>query len=439
LPAPGAPCGGSARKRRGDEAKARALQIEKLKVHDCQASAQQFGPILGAGRILEQLELQLSELQENASEAEAAAKLAAASENIKVQSFERRKPARRPLPEHLPRERIVYPSPAAAVLRRGFAPAGRGRDRDAGADPAPVESDPARAREFSCRSCETITQPPRLASDRAGTAGPGLLAHNSVRQVRPALAAQPPKTTYAREGIDLDVSTLATGGRSGRNAERSSCDPRLRIRRSRSASRRRDDVPVQAKGKLRTGRYGLTSATTSLRRHRPAGGGLLLLAGPRRQHPEEHLASYAGLMQADAYPGSPLYQASRRPGPIVEASCWAQRGASSSTWRGSTRRRSRSRRSSASMPCSRSSARSTARRRTSASRVRNERSRPLVLALETWLREQRRQAVPARNEVAKAIQYSSIAGPAHRFLEMAACACSNNAANGASWHRHRPA
>jgi transposase len=34
------------------------------------------------------------------------------AEKIAVPSFERRKPARRPLPEHLPRERIVYPMPA---------------------------------------------------------------------------------------------------------------------------------------------------------------------------------------------------------------------------------------------------------------------------------------------------------------------------------------
>src|SRR5260370_12044065 len=37
----------------------------------------------------------------------------AAPKGVKVQSFDRRKPARRPLPEHLPRERIVYPGPSA--------------------------------------------------------------------------------------------------------------------------------------------------------------------------------------------------------------------------------------------------------------------------------------------------------------------------------------
>ena len=42
------------------------------------------------------------------------------------------------------------------------------------------------------------------------------------------------------------------------------------------------------------------------------------------EHPEEHLASWAGLMQADAYAGyDRLYEAGRRPDAIVEAACWA--------------------------------------------------------------------------------------------------------------------
>ena len=50
---------------------------------------------------------ELADLEENAGQAEAAARIAAAAAN-EVAAFERRKPARRPLPEHLPRELIVY-------------------------------------------------------------------------------------------------------------------------------------------------------------------------------------------------------------------------------------------------------------------------------------------------------------------------------------------
>ena len=59
--------------------------------------------------MIEQLELRLTDMEEDASKAEAAAQMAAdaaAQEKIEVQAFHRRKPARRSLPEHLPRERI---------------------------------------------------------------------------------------------------------------------------------------------------------------------------------------------------------------------------------------------------------------------------------------------------------------------------------------------
>ena len=41
-------------------------------------------------------------------------------------------------------------------------------------------------------------------------------------------------------------------------------------------------------------------------------------------HPEQHLAGYAGILQADAYSGfNALYAPDRKPGPITEAGCWA--------------------------------------------------------------------------------------------------------------------
>jgi transposase len=98
------------------EARARALLIEQMKFTIAKLRHERFGQSSERGAILEQLELALAEMEEDASEAEAAAQMAAAaaaSKNIKVQGFERRRPARRPLPEHLPRERVVYPSPSA--------------------------------------------------------------------------------------------------------------------------------------------------------------------------------------------------------------------------------------------------------------------------------------------------------------------------------------
>ena len=42
------------------------------------------------------------------------------------------------------------------------------------------------------------------------------------------------------------------------------------------------------------------------------------------EHPEQHLAGYCGILQADAYAGfNALYKPERMPGPIIEAACWA--------------------------------------------------------------------------------------------------------------------
>jgi transposase len=41
------------------------------------------------------------------------------------------------------------------------------------------------------------------------------------------------------------------------------------------------------------------------------------------EHPQTHLADYAGIFQADAFGGyNKLYEAGRKPAPIVEAACW---------------------------------------------------------------------------------------------------------------------
>jgi len=41
------------------------------------------------------------------------------------------------------------------------------------------------------------------------------------------------------------------------------------------------------------------------------------------EHPQAHLAGYAGIFQADAYGGyTKLYDATCKPGPLVEAACW---------------------------------------------------------------------------------------------------------------------
>ena len=165
------------------EARHRALLIEKMKFTIAKLRHEKFGQSSERGALLEQLELGLADMEEDASEAEARAQMAAAAAahaEVQVQGFERRKPARRPVPEHLPRERIVYPAPSACPCCGGATLHKIGEDVT-----ETLELVPRRWKviqhvreKFSCRACESITQPPAPSHPIArGRAGPGLLGH----------------------------------------------------------------------------------------------------------------------------------------------------------------------------------------------------------------------------------------------------------------------
>src|SRR5712692_4292807 len=414
-------------------AKSRALEIEQLKYQIAKLKHEQYGQSSERSTVLEQLELKLSELEEDASEAEAAAQLAAQRAKIEVKSFERRKPARRPLPEHLPRERIVYPSPSACPCCGGSLHK-LGEDVTETLEMIPRQWKVIQhvREKYSCRTCEQITQPPAPSHPIArGRAGPGLLAHILFAKYGLHLPLHRQSTTYAREGIDLDVSTLADWV----GAAAATLMPLVLLIRAHVFAAERihaDDttVPVLAKGKTRTGRL-----WTYVRDDWPFGGpdppAAVFFYSPDRggAHPEQHLAGYAGLMQADAYAGfNRLYEASRRGGPITEASCWAH-----------ARRKffdlARINKAPIAIEAvERIDALFAIEREINGKpppermRVRNEHSRPLVLALETWLRAQRRK-LSANNEIAKAIQYSLNRWTAlTRFLDDGRLCMSNNAA-----------
>ena len=180
---------------------------------------------------------------------------------------------------------------------------------------------------FSCRACEAITQPPAPSHPIArGRAGPKLLAHVLFAKYGLHLPLNRQSDVYEREGIDLDVSTLADWV----GAAAATLMPLVDVIRDHVFAAERihaDDttVPVLAKGKTRVGRL-----WTYVRDDRPFVGpdppaAVFFYSRDRGgEHPERHLAGYAGLMQADAYAGfTKLYQANRKPGPIVEAACWA--------------------------------------------------------------------------------------------------------------------
>ena len=362
----------------------------------------------------------------------AAGAAAAASREGHRAAFERRKPARRPLPEHLPRERIVYPSPSACPCCGGVLHK-LGEDVTETLELIPRQWKVIQhvREKFSCRSCEAITQPPAPSHPIArGRAGPGLLAHILFAKYGLHLPLNRQSAVYAREGIDLDVSTLADWV----GAAAATLMPLVDAIRSHVFAAERihaDDttVPVLAKGKTRTGRL-----WTYVRDDRPFGGrdppAAVFFYSPDRggEHPEQHLAGYAGLMQADAYAGfNRLYEARRKPGRSSRRRAGPMRGASSSTSRGSTRRRSPSRRSSASMRCSPSSARSTALRPHSACGARRAQPAARRRTGDLAARATRQALRPSQDR--QGIAYSLTRWVAlTRFLDDGRLCMSNNAA-----------
>ena len=112
-------------------------------------------------RLLEQLELQLEELEAAATEDELAAERQATPVAAPSPATERRRPARKPFPAHLPRERVVVAAPETCTCCGSGRIVKLGEDgepfvchwsedngeRDAGGDPAAVEGDPDGARE----------------------------------------------------------------------------------------------------------------------------------------------------------------------------------------------------------------------------------------------------------------------------------------------------
>jgi transposase len=314
------------------QAEARASSAEAMVAHlklvIAKMKRDRFGQSSEHGRrLLDQLELQLEELQASATEDAVAAEQAVTGSTT-VRSFPRKKPVRAPLPAHLPRERVVVPAPSACPCCGGKL-VKMGEDITETLEVVPRQWKVIQTvrEKFTCRSCEKITQPPApfhtIARARAGAS---LLAMILYGKFGEHLPLNRQSASFAKEGIDLDVSTLADWV----GATSATLSPLIALIRQHvmAGARLHGDettVPVLAKNKTVTGRL-----WTYVRDDRPFSGpdppaALFYYSRDRRgEHPNRHLAGYAGILQADAYAGfGDLYDARRRPGPITEAGCWA--------------------------------------------------------------------------------------------------------------------
>jgi transposase len=302
--------------------RSRESEIEHLKLLIAKLRRMQFGRRSEkVQRQIEQLELRLEDLE--AKQAASQAKSAPTTTSKLVAS----KPARRPLPEHLPRETHKH-DPAEAVC-----PDCGGALRLMGEDVSEMlEYVPARFQvirhvrpKLSCAACEHIVQAPAPSRPIArGLAGPGLLAHVLVSKYADHLPLYRQSEIYAREGVDLERSTLADWV----GATSALLEPLVEALRRYVFDCRKlhaDDTPVPVlapgTGKTKTGRL-----WTYVRDDRPAGDtaapAVWFAYSPDRkgEHPERHLREFLGSLQADAYAGfNQLYESGR----IQEVACWA--------------------------------------------------------------------------------------------------------------------
>jgi transposase len=398
-------------------------------------------------RLLDQMELQLEELEAKASEDDLAAEQAAAKTTT-VAAFTRRKPSRQPFPEHLPRERVVQPAPTSCACCGGSRLAKLGEDVAETLEVIPRQWKVIQhvREKFTCRDCETISQPPAPFHVIArGWAGPSLLAMILFEKFGQHQPLNRQAERYALEGVPLSLSTLAD--------QVGACAAVLtplfeRIEAHVLAAGRLhgDDttVPVLAKGRCDTGRLWVYA-----RDDRPFGGpappaAVFYYSRDRRgEHPQAHLARWSGILQADAYGGyGPLYLAGRSPGPITQALCWAhgrRKFFELADIAASARKKAEGKTDCVISPMALEAVQRidrlfdierainghTAEQRLAA---RRDQSQPLVADLHAWMTQERAK-LSRGNEVAKAMDYMLKRWPAFtRFLDDGRVCLTNNAA-----------
>jgi transposase len=407
--------------------------IAQLKLMIAKMRHERFGASSERGRkLLDQFELQLEEMEAAATEDEASVQANPPPDGTRPPPT-RRKPVRAPLPTHLPRERVVVPGPTSCPCCQGkLSKLGEDVTETLEVIPRQFKVIQTVRERFACRACEAIHQPPApFHVIPRGRAGPELLATILEAKFGQHLPLNRQSETFAREGIELDVSTLADWV----GACTATLAPLVALIRAHVLAAERihgDDttVPVLAKTSTTTGRL-----WTYVRDDRPFGGSappaaLFFYSRDRGSaHPARHLAGYSGIFQADAYAGfNDLYHPGRQPSPMTEAACWAH-----------GRRKLFAQAQLAKAPIAAEAVRridaifdaerdingmQAAERRA----AREQRVATLVAGLETWMRAERGK-LSRHSEVAKAMDYMLKRWPAFtRFLDDGRICLTNNAA-----------
>lgn len=290
------------------------LLIKKLQAQLAGARRRQFG---AKAEGLDQLELLTEE-----AEADRAATPAPAGETDAPKS----KPVRKPLPDHLPREEIIHAAPDICAdcgepLRR------LGQDVREVLDYLPGRFVVRRhvRPKASCRACGRIAQTPMPTLPiEKGVPGAGLVAHVLVSKFADHLPLYRQAQIFARDGVELDRSTLADWVGTSAALLQPLADA-VAAHILAGPAIHSDDTPVPVldpgRGKTKTGRI-----WAYVRDERPWGGeaapAALYRYSPDRKgaRPQGHLKGFKGFLHADGYAG---YEKLYEDGAIAEVACLA--------------------------------------------------------------------------------------------------------------------
>jgi transposase len=304
-----------------DELRSRSERIEHLKLLVDKLRHVLFGARSEKIVVkLEQLELELEE------EETAYAELEAAAERLSSAQEPKTRPQRKPLPEHLSREVITH------APHRDCCPGCGGHLRQFGEDVSEqLEYIPDSFKvirhvrpKFSCTGCDRVVEAPAPSRPiERGLAGPGLLAHVIVSKFSDHLPLYRQSEIYARQGVEISRSTLA-GWVGGASDLLGPLVDAIQKHVLAGGKLHADDTPMPVlapgNGKTKTGRL-----WTYVRDDRPAGDPsapavwFAYSADRKGEHPRQHLQTFRGALQADAYAGFHHLYGER----IYEAACWA--------------------------------------------------------------------------------------------------------------------
>jgi transposase len=299
------------------ELKYRDILIEKLKHQLVGLRRHQFG---SRSESLDQLELTLEEAEIARASEEPAEQVAPAP------AGEKRRPKRRPLPDHLQRFETVIPAGDSCASCGG-------RLKQLGQDVTEeLEYIPGRfvvnrivRPRMACACCETFHQAelPSRPIER-GRPGPGLLAHVLVNKYADHLPLYRQSQIFSREGIDLERSTLADWvGQSARLLEPLADAIGRHVRHGQAIFA--DDTPVKLQapgaGKTKTARlWAYARDERPWASEAPPAVWYRFSIDRKAMRPGEHLKDYEGWMHADGYAG---FEELYRSGRVREVACMA--------------------------------------------------------------------------------------------------------------------